>query len=297
MAVYFVFIDGIGIGESGNQNPFSKHNFPNLNTLWGDQILCSSSESFSAPGHLYKAVDANLGVEGLPQSGTGQTALFTGVNVSEEIGKHFGPFPHSACKPYLKENSLFKDLISRDKKPHFINAYPDRFFEFAERRNRWSCSTLMVKSAGLHLNRIEDVRKGRALTAEIMQDYWREKISVDVPEITAREAGERFYRVGQHNDLTLFEYYLTDKAGHDQKMDKAVDVLTRLDGFLKGFFAQAEFDHDTLIVSSDHGNLEDLSTKTHTRNPVPLVVMGRNAEQFNVCQSILDVKEVILEIV
>jgi len=297
MAVYFVFIDGIGIGKSGDQNPFSEHNFPNLNALWGDQMLCTSSESFSAPGHLYKAVDANLGVEGFPQSGTGQTALFTGVNVSQEIGKHFGPFPHSACKPYLKENSLFRDLISRNKKPHFINAYPDRFFEYAERRNRWSCSTLMVKSAGLHLNRIEDVRKGRALTAEIMQDYWREKISVDVPEITAQDAGERFYSEGQQYDLTLFEYYLTDKAGHDQKMDKAVDVLTRLDGFLEGFLAKAEFDHDTLIVSSDHGNLEDLSTKTHTRNPVPLVVMGRNAEQFSKCTSILDVKDVILEII
>lgn len=297
MALYFVFVDGIGMGSPGDHNPFTAQEFSSLNRLWGNQPLTDSASVISEPHHLFKPVDANLGVEGLPQSGTGQTALFTGVNVSEEIGKHFGPFPHSACKPYLKEQSIFNDLIARGKKPHFINAYPDRFFEFAKRRNRWSCSTLMTKSAGLSLNTIEDVRSGRALTAEILQDYWRDKIAADVPQITAQQAGKRFYSVGQEYDLVLFEYYLTDKAGHDQQMEKAFDVLERLNGFAEGFFAASDPECDTLIVSSDHGNLEDLSTKTHTRNPVPLVVMGKNADKFSRCQSILDLKEVVLEIV
>ena len=37
----------------------------------------------------------------------------------------------------------------------------------------------------------------------------------------------------------------------------------------------------TLVVTSDHGNVEDLSVKTHTYNPVPLIVSGPHAAQFN----------------
>jgi len=47
-------------------------------------------------------------------------------------------------------------------------------------------------------------------------------------------------------------------------------------------------DDDTFVLTSDHGNLEDLRIKTHTRNPVPLLVKGE-VEYFKDVESILDV--------
>ncbi|MDX1740430.1 MAG: peptidase, partial [Rhodothermales bacterium] len=50
----------------------------------------------------------------------------------------------------------------------------------------------------------------------------------------------------------------------------------------------------TLLLTSDHGNLEDLSVKTHTRNPVPFVALGPAAHDFAEVRSILDVTPAIL---
>jgi phosphopentomutase len=37
-------------------------------------------------------------------------------------------------------------------------------------------------------------------------------------------------------------------------------------------------DGDSLVVASDHGNLEDLGTRNHTLNPVPVIGFGRAAD-------------------
>jgi bisphosphoglycerate-independent phosphoglycerate mutase (AlkP superfamily) len=36
----------------------------------------------------------------------------------------------------------------------------------------------------------------------------------------------------------------------------------------------------TLILCSDHGNFEDFSTRSHTRNPVYTIVWGRGQKEF-----------------
>ncbi len=95
----------------------------------------------------------------MPQSGTGQTTLFTGENASQVIGKHLGPYPHSGIKHLLQEQSIFQAVQQSGKKPYFMNAYPPIFFELSEKRNRWSCTTLMTKSANITLNSTEEVLK------------------------------------------------------------------------------------------------------------------------------------------
>lgn len=76
--------------------------------------------------------------------------------------------------------------------------------------------------------------------------------------------------------------------------EKADIVLRRLDEFLMGIIKKIK-PSDTLVITSDHGNLEDLTTKTHTRNPVPLFVKG-NTEPFKNVKSITDVTPAILEV-
>lgn len=295
MAVIFIFIDGVGLGEDTSENPFSENRYESFEILTNGFFNRDAKEVVSSD-QLFKPIDANLGVEGLPQSGTGQTALFTGRNAAKEIGKHFGPFPHSGIKPFLKKESIFHAVKAAGKSPYFINAYPPIFFKHAEKRNRWSCTTLMTKSADMKLNSTEEVLNESALTAEIVQNAWREKLGIDIPKISPTDAAQRLLNIVPDYDLVLYEYYLTDKAGHKQKHEDAERVLKPLDEFLLHIIKNKK-SRDTLVITSDHGNLEDLSTKTHTRNEVPLFVMGESAQKFQSTESLTDVKDGIISFI
>ncbi len=294
MAVIFIFIDGVGIGNEGKENPFLIDSYESFQILSGENFF-KNAKGVRSSNQLYKAIDANLDVEGLPQSGTGQTTLFSGENASKVIGKHFGPFPHSGIKHLLKEQSVFQSVKEAGKKPYFMNAYPPIFFEHANRRNRWSCTTLMTKSAEMHLNSTDDILEEKALTAEIVQNAWREKLDINIPKITATDAAKRLLNVVPDHDLVLYEYYLTDKAGHNQSFEDAERVLQPLDEFLLHIIKHKR-SGDVLVITSDHGNLEDLSVKTHTRNEVPLFVMGEGIDHFNDVESLVGVKDGILKI-
>ncbi len=292
MAVIFIFIDGMGLGNQSEENPFFTQTYESFEILSGGNFF-KDAESINKSDHLFKPIDANLEVDGLPQSGTGQTTLFTGENASKLIGKHFGPYPHSGIKHLLREESVFHDVLDAGKKPYFMNAYPPIFFEIAEKRNRWSCTTLMTQSAGVRLNSTDEVLNEEALTAEIVQNAWRERLSIDIPKITAKDAAQRLLNVVPDYDLLLYEYYLTDKAGHNKSHDDAERVLKPLDEFLHHILRNKRSE-DVLVITSDHGNLEDLSVKTHTRYDVPLMVYGDGAENFNSVESLMDVKNEII---
>lgn len=293
MGFIFLFLDGVGIGSMGDKNPFYVGDYKSFEYLAGD-VFTDRAEFIYQKDHIYKAIDANLGVDGLPQSGTGQTTLFTGKNASNLIGKHFGPFPHSGIKPLLMEKSIFHELQDMGKTPYFMNAYPPVFFERAERSKRWSCTTLMAKSAGIRLNSTKEIVSEEALTAEIVQNAWRDLLNIPIPKITPTEAAQRLLNVVPKYDLVLYEYYLTDKAGHNKSHTDAERVLQPLDEFLIHILKNKRSE-DVLLITSDHGNIEDLSTKSHTRNPVPLFAIGRGAEIFKNVESLVDVKGSILD--
>ncbi|MDX1638824.1 MAG: alkaline phosphatase family protein [Balneolaceae bacterium] len=295
MAIIFLFIDGVGLGGEIEANPFYKNRYPAFRRMTRDQPFSHKAEPVADSEHVFTGIDARLDTEGLPQSGTGQTTLFTGENAAKKVGRHFGPFPHSKIKPLLRGKSLFRKAEQMGKSVVFMNAYPDVFFERAERKNRWSCTTLMTKSAGIPLHTKEDVVQGRALTAELTQETWREVLGIDVPEIKPEEASHRVINMTREKDLILYEYYLTDKAGHEQDHDKAETVIGRFDAFLDALIENKR-QEDTIILSSDHGNVEDLSVKTHTLNNVPLYALGPGAGRFREVESIQDVTPAILDI-
>ena len=287
MSLLFIFVDGIGIGQPGYKNPLSTNRLSFFEEIANQSHLHTDSEFINTTNLLIKPIDANLDMPGLPQSGTGQTALFTGKNGAEIVGRHFGPYPHSKLKPFLKEDSFFNNLKKNGKSPYFLNAYPPIFFEHAQRRNRWSCSTLMVKSSGQALNSTDKVMKGEAITAELMGDYWRAKLNINLPKRNPADVADIILEQTRRHDVTLLEYYLTDKAGHSKSDKEATDVLNRLDSVLTAIIKKMK--SETIIISSDHGNLEDLSVKTHTRNPVPLIAVGPAAEIFSNSENIMDV--------
>jgi 2,3-bisphosphoglycerate-independent phosphoglycerate mutase len=293
MAVFFLFIDGIGIGSTGEQNPFSSLDLPGFNLLTGNQKMDNTMATILEDDHVYSSIDACLKVDGLPQSGTGQATLFSGVNASSIIGHHFGPYPHSKNKYLLESESIFHQIQKKGYAPFFINAFPKIFFEKVSLRNRWSCCTLMTKSAGLSINSENEVISGAAITAEILQDYWEKHLNINISAITYKDAAYRVVKSLEKYDLVLMEYYLTDKAGHSMNKKDAEDSITRIDNFIHALYRMIG-EKDTIVVTSDHGNIEDMSVKTHTFNPVPLIVKGPGATYFKDATDLTNITPAII---
>jgi 2,3-bisphosphoglycerate-independent phosphoglycerate mutase len=281
-AVLLVFLDGVGLGPAGVENPLASQELPAFRRLAGGTAWTREGPVVRTPTHVFRPLDAGLGVAGLPQSGTGQATLFTGVNCAALAGRHFGPYPHSTSKPVLEQESVFARLRAASASPEpaaFANAYPERFFAYAEARTRWTVTTFACRAAGVRLRTDADLRAGRALAADLTNVRWRAELDPTMPAISEADAAGRLARLAAAHPFTLFEYYLTDKAGHAQDPEGAAAVLRTLDRFFDALLDRLD-PGALLVVTSDHGNLEDLSVKTHTRNPVPLVAVGPGADAF-----------------
>ena len=282
MSVWMIFWDGVGYGrEDSSVNPFFAGNFPTFKQLFDGAIPSLEKRRIISARASVTPVNTTLGVGGLPQSGTGQTAIFTGLNAPKKIGKHFGPYPYSTLIPAIKERNVFVRLQLCGKKVFFVNGFPQKYFDYiTSPRARTPVVALSYISAGLPLNTIEDIAARRALSADFTNEGMN-TFGYQLPVMSPFEAGKRFCEIGRSFDFTLFEYFFSDKAGHSQKMKTAVDVLERMDGFLAGILDSFDDQRDILLFVSDHGNIEDLSTKSHTRSPVPLIVVGSRRKFFS----------------
>ena len=296
-SMLFVFLDGVGLGPAGSpDNPLACEALPAFERLAGQQRWTSQARPIDEPDHLFRPIDATLDVEGLPQSGTGQATLFTGVNCALKAGRHFGPFPHSTTKPVLASQNLFHRLkaLSLSDPVAFANAYPSRFFDHARRRERWTVTTRCCLEADVPLRDEKALRAGKALAADLTNQGWQRLLDRDVPLISEAQAGRRLARLSMQHAFTLFEYYLTDKAGHNRTDRSAAAILHALDRFFTSLIASMDLEKQLLLVTSDHGNLEDLSTKSHTRNPVPFLAYGAGAHAFREVDSLSDVTPAIV---
>ena len=294
----FVFLDGVGLGPASEHNPLHTLRLPALRALAGGQAWTAEARPLAEPGHVFRALDARLEHEGLPQSGTGQTALFTGVNAAALHGRHFGPYPPTAAHPPLAERSVFARLVACGVAPEalaFANAYPDRFFRAAEARGRWTATTRMAREAGVRLRTARDLRLGRALAADLTGYGWQRHLDPDHVPVPPEDAGRRLAEIAQRHRLTVYEYPFTDTAGHGRDGLTPEAVLPVVDAALAAVVETLDFSRDLLVVSSDHGNVERPTTKSHTTNPVPLIARGPGAERFAEAETLLDVAPALVE--
>ncbi len=297
--ILFLFVDGIGLGPAdAATNPFAAHTFPGLEALAGGQPLTSLADVIRESDRVFHGIDATLGVEGLPQSGTGQATLFTGQNAARIAGKHYGPYPPIAAHATITEANLFRQIATQrafsTDRLAFANAYPPPFFTYAEARNRWTVTTRCCRDAGVRIRTMDDLRAGAALSAELTNRGLVEKLGVDCPIISEEEAARRLVDLTRQHVFTLFEYYLTDKAGHTQDPVRAEEVLRSLDRFVGTLLETADLGRTLLILTSDHGNLEDLATRGHTRHPVPFAALGAGAAAMASVRSLMDVVPALL---
>src|ERR1043165_8859925 len=220
MSVILFFIDGLGIGKRGPQNPLD-----GLTEAAPLAIFQDEEPEIVFDGKLART-DACWGDEGRPQSASGQTTILTGVNAPALLGYHKQGFPNEALREIITEHSIFLQLKRAGIAPNtFANAYTPLFFEA---RPRWvSATTVAVEAAGLRFRDLDDLQNGRA----VCQDYTnRMLIERDFPARprTPEEAAEVLAQLAGEHRFTLYEYFITDKTGHAQDAEGARRVLTGL---------------------------------------------------------------------
>jgi len=276
LRLIFIFIDGVGLGEQQASNPFVYTETPGLSKLLDGKCLTSKAVNHEGLKASLFGLDATLGIDGLPQSATGQASMFTGINAAAFLGRHLRGFPNHPLRQLIAENSLFKQLRRVGYKVAFANAYRPPFFELLRRGLpgcRYSCSTLITYYGGLPFYSLEDIKAGRALYMDITNEVLQ-RMQFDVPLLTPEQGASQLLNIGRKFDFCLFEYFLSDLAGHLADSSEAGQVVTRLDKFIGSLAEQIDPDEEMLIVTSDHGNIEDVSRREHTLNRVPLLMVG-----------------------
>jgi len=281
MRVLFLFFDGWGIGANDPAtNPFLTASMPTWRDLCDGRLPTRGNGNYTGARATLIPTDAMLGVPGLPQSATGQTTIFTGVNAPRVIGAHVGPYPNAALREILARDNLFLRLTAAKRRVAFANAYPPIFFErLARNKARRSATSYAVQAAGVRYRDIDDLRAGRAVSAFVTNKLWRDH-GADVPLLTARAAGANLARLARENDLTVFEYFLTDAAGHKGNPAFTARVLAEVDELVRGVLDGINLDDSLVVLTSDHGNVEDAAAKGHTRNHVPTLLIGAAREKI-----------------
>ena len=281
-SVLLFFIDGLGIGTRGEHNPLSQ--IENIEPL--AHFLDEISEI------IYDGVliptDPRLGIEGRPQSASGQTTILTGINAPKFLGNHKQGFPNQSLRDVIKENSIFLQLKQRNIEPNvFANAYTPSFFQETP---RWkSATTCAVEAAEMFFRRLSDLRGRKAIFHDFTNQSLIEK-GFDVSIFSPEEAAEILAFMTVENRFTLYEHFITDQIGHARDFEKAKTHLPQLAAFLRAVLQKINPGKTTVIMTSDHGNIEDLSVKNHTLNDVPTIVWGR--KRYEVSEKIKDLTHI-----
>ena len=291
--ILILFVDGVGLGlDDADTNPFVAANTPNLTMLMSGRKLVSNQQAFSHNRFSFVPVDACMGVDGIPQSATGQATIMTGVNVPAYIGKHWGPKPSEEIRILLQSNNILKAISSNNHSVGLANAYPPAFLQQLQSGRRLPSSIQFAfQTVGTTFSNIEDLRRGHALAADFTGEGLQYHLGFeDIPILSLHEAGKRLVLLAQKTDLLLFDCWQTDVVGHRGTMSAAIDTVERLDAVVGGMlFSWCESD-GLIVIVSDHGNLEDKTTRRHTRNKVPVLLFGD--DHSSVAASINDLSDI-----
>jgi len=276
--VLLLFVDGLGLGvDDPAINPIVAARTPCLDGLLGRKLVATAGR-LNGERALLVPTDATLAMAGLPQSATGQTTLLTGLNAAQAAGRHVTAYPTKALKEMLGVHNLFQRVKDLGGTVALANAYTAEYFAAVEAgRLRHAAITYSALAAEVPLRDLEDLRAGCA----VFHDLTNARLQAwghDVPIRTASEAGGILARVAMEHHLTVFEFFLTDLAAHGRIPVQAATVVEMLDALLCGVLEEADLERLLVVVTSDHGNLEDRRVTTHTRNPVPTLLIGRGRE-------------------
>ena len=289
----FIFLDGVGLGSNVDSNPLTKAAMPTMSNLVGERL--TNTTHVVEQSIVVKGIDACLGVEGMPQSATGQTSLFTGFNAQAFLGHHLMAYPNDELISLINKRSIFKYAKEKYIKSTFANSYTDGFFDSLHQNSpSYSVTTRCVLAAQIKFNTLNDLLENRAVHWDITNSTLQDMPNNRVPLVSPFKAGQTLKNLADDYDLILFECFLPDLIGHKKDMQKALLFLEMFDEFLRGVVNNKP-PNIHILISSDHGNIEDLSFGGHTKNAVPLIVIGNLAHHFSSVRSIDEIFSTIFQ--
>jgi hypothetical protein len=283
MHILLIFLDGIGLGADDPAiNPFAVANTPTLHTLAGGQRWLRSTSRTETAHALFIPTDPRLGVPGRPQSASGQAMIMTGRNIPQMIGEHYGPRPNPPIRAILDESNLYKTLAAHGKSGALLDAYPPDFFKAVARGKRLLSSLqYAAQTAGVPIRDQADYFAGRAISADWTGEGWRNFLGIpDAPLHSPEGAAGLVAALARQHDFSLFSTWITDEIGHRGPLERGVSVLEQFDAVMAALLRCWDMDNDLIIITSDHGNMEDLSIRQHTENDVPTVLIGAGRHAF-----------------
>ena len=301
-----LFIDGVGIGARDETvNPLAARPF------LLSQFQDGTGEPLPDGGRLLR-LDPRFAVSGRPQSASNQTAILTGEPAPQKIGKHLVGFPNAPLRALLEEHSIVRRLVEQGRRVTFANGYPAGYLDILglrrraggtmgfhiperiKRRLKPSASTLAMAAGNVELRTLEDVAEGHALTHDIDARAGRAR-GLPLPAYSAEQAAEILWSIAGEQHFTLFEHFVADEAGHAQDREEALIALETFDAFARAV-VRLRPPGAQILICSDHGNVEDLSTRNHTLNDVPLLWFGPEVSVLTSLETVADVGRLILEL-
>ncbi len=281
MKTLFLFVDGLGCAPASPDNPVSEAVCPFLFRLIRDHS---------------RPIDACLGVPGLPQSATGQAALFTGRNAAQLMGRHVEGFPGPTLQRLVEEDNIFLALRRLGRRSRFAAAHLADSIEEVRARRRRSVTTTMALTCPEVISLRADMLANQAVCHDITRAVLIPK-GYTGPLVTPAAAGEHLAQLALGYDFTLFEFFETDRAGHARDMAAASAVLRTLDAFLAVAVPLCLEMGMLVILTSDHGNIEAARSHGHTFNPVPFAARGPSAAPLReAVESLVDVTPQLLRL-
>ncbi|HEX2171670.1 MAG TPA: peptidase, partial [Dehalococcoidia bacterium] len=222
-------------------------------------------------------------------------ALLTGRNAAALIGRHEGPYPGPELRDLLNAGRTLPRLARlAGRRVAFANAFTPVFHDrMARGKARWSAFGLTCELAGLTIRGAVELAGGRAVSSWPTNRAWAE-LGHPMPVIDAIEAGRNLARLALDHDLTLYEYFACDFAGHRADRDLMVRSVDELDQVVAGAWPILAANGGSLVIVSDHGNVEDWTIRGHTLGPATFVAAGPIAASSRDVSSLTDVAPAML---
>ncbi|MGL1893576.1 MAG: alkaline phosphatase family protein [Spirochaetaceae bacterium] len=267
----FIFLDGVGLGSNTDDNPMIEL----FSNITGEDFILEKFPKLTDK-YLLKPIDAILDIKGTPQSATGQTSILTGISGQGLLGHHHTAFPNPPLIELIKEHNMLLTLKDKGLKVTCANMYSKEYFKNRESRskNMLPVSALSVIHAEIDFKFLADYNKGEAVFADITNNVIRAR-GYDIDIITPEEAAKNMLNICEQNDFVFFEYFITDSYGHKKNREKLLFEVQKLNKFIGSLWNSGNNNID-IILTSDHGNSEDISTGNHTKNPVPFLYLSEN---------------------
>jgi 2,3-bisphosphoglycerate-independent phosphoglycerate mutase len=113
------------------------------------------------------------------------------------------------------------------------------------------------------------------------------KMSLEVsPEMSCFKVTDKFLRAleADENDVLIVNLAAADMVAHSGNLEKTIESVQFMDTCLGGIVEKIEEVGGVAIITSDHGNLEEMAdllsgepNSAHTANPVPFHLIDANA--------------------